>query len=251
MTQSEILLAAIRKNPESDEPRLDYADWVAGYADGRAEFIRMEIEASHLPEGTEKQDLQIKIDELWAQNEEKWLGWPLFRWHHYTRRRGFVERVRIEGSRGDDNWDNIFREPVIDLEISAAMLPSLSARPHDLALLRSLQVFRANYDVPRPAPIIAAIPFRELRELIIHWIDLGPDDISEIVASQHFEKLEILNLNANPIGDAGASILAKSPLIQQLKLLDVRYCEIGAQGIEELQNSFRHDDQKRVLIHES
>src|SRR5947208_3614108 len=70
------LLRAIRDNPDEDTPRLMYADYLdeEGFA-ARAEFIRVQIERSQLPEDDpRRRALEDREHELLGEHECAWLG---------------------------------------------------------------------------------------------------------------------------------------------------------------------------------
>jgi uncharacterized protein (TIGR02996 family) len=55
MTQEEAFLQAIREEPDKDDLRLIYADWLEDHArPARAEFIRVQLEPPRLPEDDER-----------------------------------------------------------------------------------------------------------------------------------------------------------------------------------------------------
>jgi Leucine-rich repeat (LRR) protein len=56
--------------------------------------------------------------------------------------------------------------------------------------------------------------------------------ITALAKSSHFNKLEVLNLSGNPIGDAGAIALAKSRYLGNLNSLDLDDCGITRVGAE-------------------
>src|SRR5262245_44958530 len=79
MLREAIFLQAIRDVPDDDTPRLVYADWLEdqGKADSlaRAEFIRVQIALSHLPQYDPRRPaLEDRESDLLAEHEEEWLG---------------------------------------------------------------------------------------------------------------------------------------------------------------------------------
>src|SRR5271156_723271 len=76
MSTASDLLRAIRDNPDEDTPRLMYADYLdeEGFA-ARAEFIRVQVERSQLPEvDPRRRVLEDREHELLAEHECDWLG---------------------------------------------------------------------------------------------------------------------------------------------------------------------------------
>src|SRR5438477_11581752 len=76
MSTEAALLRAIREMPDENTPRLIYADYLdeEGHA-ARAEFIRVQIERSQLPEHDPRRaPLEDREQELLAEHEAAWLG---------------------------------------------------------------------------------------------------------------------------------------------------------------------------------
>ena len=76
MSTEAALLRAIRDMPDEDTPRLVYADYLDedGYSP-RAEFIRVQIERSQLPDRDPRRvPLEDRAHDLLAEHERAWLG---------------------------------------------------------------------------------------------------------------------------------------------------------------------------------
>ncbi|QEG31909.1 Internalin-A precursor [Gemmata obscuriglobus] len=72
MSEEDALLAAIHANPDDDDPRLAYADWLDEHdRPERAEFIRAQVEWSRL-RSDEAGRLKNRTDELLATNFQRW-----------------------------------------------------------------------------------------------------------------------------------------------------------------------------------
>jgi uncharacterized protein (TIGR02996 family) len=94
-------LEDIVAHPDDDTPRLVFADWLEDEGDGeRAEFIRVQIERSRLPEWDARQvRLRLRERELIEWHGTKWkaelpdlkgVTWEGFR-------RGFVATAKFSG----------------------------------------------------------------------------------------------------------------------------------------------------------
>src|SRR5262245_44393164 len=103
MNQEAALLAAILDDPDSDLPRLIYADWCEEQGSPRAEFIRLQCELDRTSVHRDKSALRAfarkcrRSQELLTQHGTTWLA-PLERVFGPTKfhaffRRGFVETV--------------------------------------------------------------------------------------------------------------------------------------------------------------
>jgi hypothetical protein len=61
----------------------------------------------------------------------------------------------------------------------------------------------------------------------------------ELFGSPHLARIESLSLLRNELGDAEATLLARSPYLPSLAWLDLGLNQVGAQGLEELAASTR------------
>ena len=59
------LLAALQREPDDDEARLVYADWLEERADPRGEYLRLEVEARPIP---------TRLTELYRRLPAEWLA---------------------------------------------------------------------------------------------------------------------------------------------------------------------------------
>jgi uncharacterized protein (TIGR02996 family) len=93
---AEELLAAVYADPDSDEPRLVYADFLTERGDPRGELIVLQIEGARRPLTVEESRREAA---LLAPNVRTWLG-PLepaiFGEHHTRYERGFVVACAVE-----------------------------------------------------------------------------------------------------------------------------------------------------------
>lgn len=60
---------------------------------------------------------------------------------------------------------------------------------------------------------------------------MQPDDVTSFLDSPDIEKIVELDLSRAALGDPGLSILARSPLCDRLRALDLRLNDLGANGI--------------------
>src|SRR4051794_30266932 len=110
MTDADAFLQAIQEEPDSDEPRLVFADWLEEHGDPRSEFIRVQCELAALPAGDDRRRaLKARERDLWAEHGDAWAG-PLRRWaSDCTFRRGFATRVTVAARVFLDHADELFR----------------------------------------------------------------------------------------------------------------------------------------------
>jgi uncharacterized protein (TIGR02996 family) len=128
VTDEQLFLQAIISNPDDDNLRLVFADWLEdqGQCD-RAEFIRTQFALANLgesdPRGT---TFKARIQELLERYAEEWLG-PLRGWAvHWKFGKGFVEEITVPVQVYLDHVASITRlAPIrrIEVDLSEAEIP--------------------------------------------------------------------------------------------------------------------------------
>jgi uncharacterized protein (TIGR02996 family) len=83
------------------------------------------------------------------------------------------------------------------------------------------------------ALVLARVPFRRLRRLSLGSCGIGKTGARALLGSPHLGKLRHLRLHQNPIGDLGATALARSRA-RSIEDLDLQACEIGEAGVSAL-----------------
>src|SRR4051812_44909133 len=98
MPDETAFLRTILDRPLDDAPRLVFADWLAEHgAAARAEFIRVQIELSHLPEDSPRRpELAARECDLLQRHERGWVA-ALGDWvRDWKFARGLIEEVRVQ-----------------------------------------------------------------------------------------------------------------------------------------------------------
>jgi uncharacterized protein (TIGR02996 family) len=168
-TEAEFL-HAIAQQPDDDELRLVYADWLMEHGDAaRGEFVQAQVELARLDFGDpRRQALADRADDLLAEHEERWLA-PLpaslagWRWQ-----RGLLERV-------------ILRD-----EPSLASLPALLQR-HPLAEVH-VDVGANEADQLRSSPHLRSVAGLNPRTWQLY------DDLASLLTSPELAGLRSLNI---------------------------------------------------------
>ena len=197
------LNAAVAADPLADEPRLAYADAVAGRDPERAEFIRMEVEltrrrAGH-PARTSHEDgeLSWRSHEKMTTRGREWARSLRNLVGGFGFYRGFVESVKIDATAFLDLAPRLYRlAPILQLDLSgvAPVAGRLFGSPH----------------------------LRQIRTLSLLRNELGDAEAALLAASPHLGELRWLDLGLNRIGAAGLEALAAAPNLPRLEWLGFR-----------------------------
>ena len=257
----------IAEHPDDDALRLILADWLEDHGDeAQAEFIRVQIRRSRLPlDDAEQPALARREAELLARYSARWAGDLAICASDWVFRRGLIEGVQV----GLINLllEYLHQQPLPLRSLHWDRLGQLR-HPDDLAILGTLREMQASY-VSFPAEELAAIlrspHLRSLRRLHLQAVHLlGPLTVEMLLYSPWVSQLEHLNVSMNhlsaesirlftqatclpqlrelvvsfneSIGNQGIMRLLRSPLAQQLSLLDVTDTGLTGQGVRQLVN---------------
>jgi uncharacterized protein (TIGR02996 family) len=233
MTHDEAFLADICERPDSDAPRLIYADWLDehGGPDGaaRAELIRLQCALARQPEeGPDRPRAQARCDALLAAHEAEWAR-PLDGLaEHCLFERGFVGEAEVTGEQLLRKGAELLRRaPLRRLTVRAdsGQAGELAASPL-LARVTRLEV-RGRGLGDEGAAALAASPFLGgLRALVLHHCGVGPAG-GRALAGAAFAGLERLNLGANDLDDEGVAALAAAPRLAGLRNLGLGANNLG------------------------
>jgi uncharacterized protein (TIGR02996 family) len=182
------LLAKIFADPDADEPRLVYADWLIEKGDPRGEFIRLQI-ADDLSLAQKKNTLLKKHEKAWlAPIREHVRTW---RWQ-----RGFVSWVECTAAGFVAGADALL-----------AAAPALDAR---ITTMKKTEL-----------PAVAAKPLGKFRGIDLSSKQLGDKDVVKLARARTMKGLRSLSLFANKFAAAGAKALAESADLATLEALSV------------------------------
>lgn len=179
------ILEAVLAAPDSDEPRLRYADWWDRRGDVRGEFVRLQLTGSD----------RSREDELFARNVAEWIA-PFALWsaRDVGFRRGFAEAMSLSGR----------------AFLSAGTLFCLTP-------LRDVRLVAVQ---PFMCELAVSVLLARLERLDLSGNRIGRDGVRALVGSPHLEKLRHLILRGNNMDDVTAEELAGVSL-PNLQLLDV------------------------------
>ena len=201
MPALEMLHAEVMRNPDSDEPRIAYAEAIRDSDPPRAELIRVQLHIfrslrANAP-GLDRSDGYNRESQLLEKHKDAWIA-PVAEVRgvkHVGLMRGFPEWVRMTARDFLDQGERLYAlAPIRHLSLE-------DAQPHADELFAS--------------PLLARIRTLSLRKL-----QLGDDEARLLAASPHLGKLCWLDLGANRIGQAGLDALAASPNLPALLVLE-------------------------------
>jgi uncharacterized protein (TIGR02996 family) len=261
MNDHDALLAAVLANPGDDLPRLVLADWLEESGQpalvARAHFIRAQVEAASLPEGSPDRaaceekaaDLYRDYGAGWNATLPEWTTWSdtLFRYH-----RGFVaELITTPRRLFRDAHELAAVAPVTQLQVRTTNTPNtLMHYAKDWPWFERVWTLWIGPRLALPEPPGGADPFRlttfhhltGLRRLSLAENSLNDDWIVRFAAqlprTAFSATLAELDLSRNRITDAGAHTLATARGLDQLHTLDLRANRITESGLTLLRRRF-------------
>jgi uncharacterized protein (TIGR02996 family) len=206
VTSEEIYREVVR-NPDADDPRLQYADAVATRDPERAEFIRVQVARSReeAARGVMRASPSSREAELRAKNGSRWGHFiaPYARafrsdapFQGYEFERGFVARLRTEPDMIGDMCEELL----------------------DMAPIQHL-------DLTKNGPFIPALTapcLGRMRSLAFNVLGLGDDDAIALAERGHLDRCEYLDLGGNQIGRRGAAALLANPVIRRIPIVILR-----------------------------
>ena len=204
----EPFLATILDDPVADGPRLVFADWLEEQGAPRAEFIRLQVELSRLPDrdpGRER--LLDRISILQNLHMQDWLKEiPEWARHGCDFERGFVEHVHL--------WS--------PWELDYGPLLSSAAPVRKL----TLQYVEEGLNALAAGPEV-----RHLRNLAFLDERMGPTELRALSRSDTtFAGIESLQFMGLSLTDTGALILSLCEQLRKLNRLELVRCIIEARG---------------------
>jgi uncharacterized protein (TIGR02996 family) len=208
MSDRDALFSAILAHPAEDTPRLAFADWLDEHSDSdRAACIRLQIEASRLPDGDARRaELEETARLLVVAHLDAWLGPLRTLATNWLFVRGFPERLTVLHEVFLDHADEI---------LAAAPVRAVFFRAVKLPLIGRL----------------AAMPQLGRVAELNFWHDGLSEKAAEVlVVSPHLAGVRLLNLGSNRIRDRGAMAVALSPYLGGLRVLDLSDNRIGPGG---------------------
>ena len=236
------LLDMVLENPDDDEPRRMYADWLMSQGDPRGEFIHVQLKlqsrrSGYLPDlgiinpanaleqhivsvgqiarPTELLDREIELldqhAEPWTQQFQPWSA------RDFVWQRGFVTGVSLSGRCFISISNGLFdTAPITDVRL-VAINPYID----ELTQTKNLQ---------------------HLRRLDLMGNQIPPSELISLLQSPYLTQLQSLGLSGNPLGHGDLDALVHTPCFSQLRELDAAHSGLNIEQAATLIDSVQSID---------
>jgi uncharacterized protein (TIGR02996 family) len=235
------LLRSILDDPDDDDVRLIYADWLEDQSDlahrERGEFVRSQIDLSRLPDHDPRRVLLLQRGrELLARHEAEWVGEMrgLVRTGRF--RRGFLERVEMSAEvflkRGAEIFD---LAPVREVHLRGARgrLQEIGSCPH-LARLQGLDLQNNILLDDDMADLMHSPHLGQLRRLGMANNEITCEGLRTLFAGVEMPDLYSLDLHLNRLRAETLLVLRDCGVLAPLEALDLRSNMLLDDGVEPL-----------------
>jgi uncharacterized protein (TIGR02996 family) len=260
MSDNAAFLKAILDNPDDDQLRLIYADWLEERGDPRGEFIRVQYARPEAdPNTREYLDLVLRERQLLALHEAEWLGQLSELGTRWEFRHGFAEKGEMTARQFLERAERLFQlapvramrfTDVIELttnevgqrvyrshEAPVHWMPSL-AQCAWLSRLSAIALCQDAYLTDEDVSNLGKSPYvLSLQKLELSTNGLGLNSARALAAAPSLTALSWLSFSGNAIGDLGIQALAASTALPSLRHLIVQHCDITATGLRTLAGS--------------
>jgi len=242
-------LKAILENPDADDPRLRYADWLDRSCDPRGEFIRVQCRLAKIEDSDPcldssldpcRGELERRQRELLGEFERAWLGPIAAMVDGWSFQRGFVHEVMLSGRALVKHGVALGQlTPFQEVHVHGLgeSLAGLAASPA-LERVRFLDLSDNRLGDIGVRLLAKSAPAVGVRGLNLSDTAMGSAGVRALALSPHLRNLEGLYLNANSIDDDGARALADSPYLERLQTLFVQFNGISPAGTQALKRRF-------------
>jgi uncharacterized protein (TIGR02996 family) len=214
------LIENLWADPDADEPRALYADWLTKQGDPRGEFI-----ALGLKEAADA-SLQKQLKALVKTHGKEWISPVRPYVRAWTWRRGFLHTVTCDTARFIEGAQALVAQsPDLVLTLTGvkpAQLDELARLP--LGRLYGLNLREQRLDDVQAATLFASPTLEGLRTLDLSYLRFGAGGAEALAGSPVRTTLKTLTLERTPIGDRGLEALMASPGFPELRQLGLKDC---------------------------
>jgi uncharacterized protein (TIGR02996 family) len=251
------LLDAVIANPEADEPRVVYADYLQERGDVRGEFIALQLQLHRLaPLDAGRAALEIRVQALLKKHQSKWTqafkgdlrvmdiegrryaSTVPTKWNF---ERGFIQSARLGAASFHELSAILFStEPISRIHFtggSAQGLRSILNAP-GIEILRELDLGNWRFGAEAEA-LFASEKFARVEVLDLNNCQLGVKGMTALRAAHPlaWPRLHTVNLTLNALKDKAMTQLAQAPLLSGITRLRSVSNEFGPEGFAALMRS--------------
>ena len=228
MTPEDAFLEDIRDNPDDDAIRLIYADWLedrggVGDAD-RAEFIRVQIAAPSL-RGVELVKCNQRADDLLKRHWEDWTA-PLWR----------ILGRKTHSSSAPVGFQRGF---IHELTLGTAEFLAHRRALSRIGVIGKLRLLEAGGHGAALSACESLASMRDLEFADYYRAPFTAPDMMALANSPYLDRLRVLRLARNNLGDAGVYALAGAAWLSGVVALDLTDNGLSRDGVVALAST-RH-----------
>lgn len=196
--EQRLLLDEVLSDPDADDARLIYADWLEERDDPRGEFIRVQCELARADPLSERYcDLSERNAALLAEHRDGWIDELQQDVSKAKFHRGFIDTITVRARQFVKVADDLFR----NTPVHWLRLTYMSGAGEQLAELPALQ---------------------QIRSLDLSSLSIKYEDLLAFLSSPHLSQLRDLNLLYHELFHADLGRVISSPRIaESLRSLNV------------------------------
>ncbi len=239
-------LDGLRESPDDDDLRLVFSDWLEDQDDERAAFLRLQVQRRRLaPNDPSQADLVRQQHELIRRAQSG--GWltPLLAYGvSILRGNGLLAVTMTAGQLCDLDAESLKQPPWH--WVDGLRLYNLGAAPlgetfatEALAHFRHLDL-SVNALGLEGVGLLRAAPLDQLTTLDLERTSIPWDGGGLLAQAPWLAQLHGLNLAQTPLGNVGLRELIVAGHFDQLRVLELRDCDVGPLGAEALVAASRH-----------
>ncbi|MBI2807066.1 MAG: TIGR02996 domain-containing protein [Planctomycetes bacterium] len=236
MTHPQRFLTPILAQPNDDEPRLAYANWLDACGNPLGEFIRLQCPSAFGRDERPRLMRERRAQELLAEHRAGWAKTLAGRVRWCSFHRGFVEEIALTDKQWAQHAPELFRHaPVQDVHLHwlGARLDKLPAVPTGSPTI-FLDLSSQRLGNRNLADLAESELLLQTHGLNLASNNVNDDGLQALYDSPHLDRLRELYLADNPITDDGIRGFVLSPIVERLDVLDVRFTHISPEGIDVL-----------------
>jgi uncharacterized protein (TIGR02996 family) len=238
MRTEEDFLEALRESPQDDDLRLVFSDWLEDQDDGRAAFLRLQVQRRRLaPDDPGLANLLRQQDDLLRRSLNGWLA-PLAAYGVTVMRGSGLLQVAMTADQLRELNPDAQAAPAwywVDglrlYKLEAETVTETLAAP-GLAHFRHLDLSKPPYGIGHLAALAASPHLDRLTSLDLEEGYLSYDAGVILAGARWLRQLRGLNLARNSIGDVGIRDLIQAGSFDNLRVFELRRCGLGTLALE-------------------